>query len=191
MCSVWQTQRPELEASRTLLGWPVFCVLWLQNMEYASAALANQSEPTNFSLVTDWSVKPSEYNDVEHVLLAIAMAALILAIAFGNLQNIWSFQLFYCVLEYFTADLGNMWVISSAALAPVQVISWWLQPSYGSSDSRRSPTSSSLRLPLLTSSWVWLWFPLARATSCWESGGLGTSCANSGQPQMCCVWQQV
>lgn len=63
-------------------------------MEHASAvsALANQSEHNNSSLVSDWSARSSEYSDAELVLLGVAMAILVLAIVFGKLRNVPSFQ---------------------------------------------------------------------------------------------------
>lgn len=64
-------------------------------MEHASAvsALANQSEHSNSSLVSDWQARSSEYSDAQLVLLGVVMAILVLAIVFGKLledQNICS-----------------------------------------------------------------------------------------------------
>lgn len=156
-------------------------------MAHASAVLAlvNQSQQSNSSLVSDWSSRSLEYSDAELVLLGVAMAILVLAIVFGKLQNISGFKLVCWIkTKIFLQHLVSfLWIY----LFCVQVTCWWLQPSCGSSGSRRSPTSSLPRWLLPTSSWVWLWSPLAPATSCWGPGNSETSCVNSGLQLTCCV----
>ncbi|XP_029304774.1 LOW QUALITY PROTEIN: adrenoceptor beta 2, surface b [Cottoperca gobio] len=91
-------------------------------MEYVSAvsALANQSQDSNSS-GSDWPARSSEYSDAELVLLGVAMAILVLAIAFGNvlvITAILRFQRLQKVTNFFVASLAVADLIMGLVVVP-------------------------------------------------------------------------
>lgn len=65
----------------------------------AVSTLANQSEHSNSSLLSDWQARTSEYSDAQLVLLGVVMAILVLAIVFGKLENIPLFPLGFDLVD--------------------------------------------------------------------------------------------
>lgn len=93
----------------------------------AVSTLANQSEHSNSSLLSDWRARTSEYSDAQLVLLGVVMAILVLAIVFGELENIPLFLLGFDLVDlliYGSKDLFTTDFESSFIFFLPQVMCW-------------------------------------------------------------------